>query len=236
MEYPRLARLFDHSILRPDATMEEVARYAETAARLGTATLTVQPHYIRFAVDQLAGSDVPVGTVVGFPHGNETTATKVYQTQEAIALGAAEIDVVMSIPLLKQRDKSRFVREIESVVRAADGRVVKVITENCYLTDDEKRCACHWIADAGAHFVKTSTGFAPGGATVADVRLMHDAVAGRCQVKASGGIQSIEVVLSCLEAGARRIGSSRTEEILRAFDELPVELKAAVSALTPLFA
>jgi deoxyribose-phosphate aldolase len=125
------AGIFDHSILRPDATREEVSQFAETAARLGTATLTVQPCYIRFAMERLAGTGVPVGTVIGFPHGNETTATKVYQAQEGVALGATEIDMVMSIPLLKAGEKSLFIREVESVVRAADGKIVKVITENC---------------------------------------------------------------------------------------------------------
>lgn len=146
MELTAFAKLFDHSIVRPDATRAEVAQFAETAAKLGTATLTVQPHYIRFAAEQLRGTGVLVGTVVGFPHGNETPSMKVYQVKEALDLGAEEIDMVMNIPALKNREAELFVRDIEGVVGAAAGKTVKVITENCYLTQEEKRRACEWIA------------------------------------------------------------------------------------------
>ena len=216
----RFARLFDHSIVRPDATREQVRQAAETAARLGTATLTVQPHYIRFAAEQLHGSGVLVGTVVGFPHGNETPAMKAFQTREVLDLGAEEIDMVMNIPALKNGETAVFHRDIEGVVGAADGRTVKVITENCYLTAEEKRRACNWIAEAGAHFVKTATAYADGGATLDDVRLMFDAVQGRCRVKAAGGIREIQEVLQYLRAGARRFGSTRTEQFVLAFRAL----------------
>lgn len=219
------ARLFDHSIVRPDATREEVARFADVAIRLGTATLTVQPHYIRFAAERLRGSGVLVGTVVGFPHGNETPSMKAHQAQEVLALGADEIDMVMNIPALKNRETDLFVRDIEGVVRTAEGRTVKVITENCYLTDEEKRRACAWIAQAGAHFVKTSTAYADGGATLADVRLMYDAVQGKCRVKAAGGIREIHEVLEYLQAGARRFGSTRTDRLVHAYQELPAETR-----------
>src|SRR6266540_4568675 len=122
MNVTSFAKLFDQSIVRPDATQAEVAQFAETAARLGTATLTVQPHYIRFAAEQLRGSGVLVGTVVGFPHGNETPAMKVYQTQEVLDLGAEEIDMVMNIPALKNREQELFIRDVEGVVRAAEGK------------------------------------------------------------------------------------------------------------------
>jgi deoxyribose-phosphate aldolase len=233
MDAARFAGLFDHSIVRPNATQAEVAQFAETAARLRTATLTVQPHYIPLAVDYLRGSGVLVGTVVGFPHGNETPSMKAYQAREVLELGAREIDMVMNNPALKNGEAALFGRDVAGVVQAAEGRTVKVITENCYLTDDEKRRACEWIAQAGAHFVKTSTAYADGGATLADVRLMHQAVKGRCQVKAAGGIREIHEVLEYLQAGARRFGSTRTEQLVRAFQELPAETRARFAAYLP---
>lgn len=220
MDASRFARLFDHSILRPDASPEEVGRFAAAAIRLGTATLTVQPHYVQFAAERLRGSRVRVGAVIAFPHGNETPGMKVFQAREVIDHGADEIDMVMNIPALKGGEMAWFLRDVEGVVLAARGKTVKVILENCYLSQDEKRRACEWIAQAGAQFVKTSTGFGPGGATVEDVRLMYDAVKGRCQVKASGGIRDIHQVVELYKAGARRFGSSRSEELVRAFDEL----------------
>lgn len=233
MDVTGFAKLFDHSIVRPDATQAEVDRFAETAITLGTATLTVQPHYIRFAVERLRGSGVLVGTVVGFPHGNETPSMKEYQAKEVLDLGAEEIDMVMSIPALKNGEAELFIRDIEGVVRAAEGARVKVITENCYLTQEEKRRACEWIAQAGAHFVKTSTAYAEGGATLDDVRLMYDAVKGRCQVKAAGGIREVHEVLEYLQAGARRFGSTRTDGLVRAFQALPAEEKLAFARYAP---
>jgi deoxyribose-phosphate aldolase len=233
MDAASFAKLFDHSIVRPNATQAEVAQFAETAARLGTATLTVQPHYIRFAAEQLRGSGVPVGTVVGFPHGNETPSMKVYQAQEVLDLGADEIDMVMNIPALKNREEALFIEDVAGVVRAGAGRTVKVITENCYLTEEEKERACDWIARAGAHFVKTSTAYADGGATLDDVRLMYRAVNGRCRVKAAGGIREIHEVLEYLEAGARRFGSTRTDQLVRAFQSLPAEQQAAFAEYLP---
>lgn len=219
----KFAKLFDHSIVRPDATRAAVLVAAETAVRLSTATLTVQPHYIELASERLKGSDVLVGTVVGFPHGNETPAMKAIQAKGVLALGAQEIDMVMNIPALKNREENHFRQDIEGVVRAAEGVVVKVITENCYLTDEEKHRACEWIADTGARFVKTSTAYGPGGATLADVRLMYHAVSGRCLVKAAGGVREIDEVLDYLRAGARRFGSTRTEQFVEAFRALPEE-------------
>lgn len=233
MDVKSFTRLFDHSILRPHATRAEVAQAAATAARLGTATLTVQPYYIRFAVEQLKGSGVPVGTVVGFPHGNETPSMKAYAAQEVIDLGAQEIDMVMNIAALKNGEQELFTQDVAGVVRAAQGKTVKVITENCYLTEEEKRRACEWIAQAGAHFVKTSTAYAEGGATLEDVRLMYQVVKGRCRVKAAGGIRRVEEVLEYLRAGATRFGSTRTDQLVRAFLELPAEARAAFSQSQP---
>lgn len=233
MDAAGFAKLFDHSIVRPDATLAEVSQFADTAVRLGTATLTVQPHYIQFAAQQLRASGVLLGTVVGFPHGNETPAMKEYQAKQVLDLGAEEIDMVMNIPALKNGEREVFIRDIGGVVRAAQGRTVKVITENCYLKQEEKRLACEWIAEAGAGFVKTSTAYADGGATLEDVRLMYQVVNGRCLVKAAGGIREVHEVLQYLQAGARRFGSTRTEQLVRAFQALPAETRATFSEYAP---
>ena len=232
MKTSSFAKLFDHSIIRPKATREEVLKAARTAAELKTATLTVQPHYIRLASEQLKGSGVLVATVVGFPHGNETPAMKEYQAKTVLDLGAEEIDMVMNIPALKNGEKAIFLVDIQGVVKAANGAVVKVILENCYLTQEEKRRACQWIAEAGAHFVKTSTAYAEGGATLEDVRLMYEAVAGRCQVKAAGGIRQLPEVLEFLRAGARRFGSTRTDQFVQAFEKLPAEQRRQFGEFT----
>ena len=223
------ARLFDHSVIRPDATRQMVEDFAATAARLGTASLTVQPHYIELGRDLLRGSDVLLGAVVGFPHGNETPSMKEYQANEVMDRGAQEIDMVMNIPALKNGEQELFIRDVEGVVRAADGAIVKVILENCFLTAEEKRRACIWIADAGAHFVKTSTAYAEGGATLEDARLMVEAVQGRCQVKAAGGVRELPQVLEYLEVGVRRFGSTRTEQFVRAYEALPENERARFS-------
>ncbi len=230
MKIANFARLFDHSIVRPNATREEVLTFAATAAELGTATLTVQPHYIPLALDALKGSGVLLGTVVGFPHGNETPAMKEFQAKTVLDLGAQEIDMVMNIPALKNGEKEIFIEDIERVVQAAHGLIVKVVTENCYLTQEEKIRACRWIAQTGARFVKTSTAYASGGATLEDVRLMYAAVEGKCLVKAAGGVRRVDEVLEYLKAGARRFGSSRTDQIVQAFRKLPSHQKQAFSA------
>ncbi len=223
----KFAKLFDHSIIRPDATKDNVLKFAETAVKLQTATLTVQPHYIRFAAELLRQSGVLLGTVVGFPHGNETPDMKTYQAKAVLDLGAEEIDMVMNIPALKNGEEKLFIDDVAGVVRAAEGVKVKVITENCYLTQEEKQRACRWIVQAGAHFVKTSTAYAEGGATLDDVRLMYRAVEGKCNVKAAGGVRELSEILEYLQAGARRFGSTRTEQFVRAFHELAEDKKQA---------
>ena len=225
MKAATFAKLFDHSIVRPDATAADVRAFAAAAMAANVATLTVQPHYIAFARPLLHGSDVLLGTTVGFPHGNETTAMKEYQARIALGLGAQEIDMVMNIPALKNGEEALFREDVSRVVRAAEGAVVKVITENGYLTDAEKRRACRWIAESGADFVKTATAYAEGGATIDDVALMHQAISGvgHCRVKAAGGIRTLDEILAFLRAGARRFGSTRSDQFVQAFDALPDE-------------
>ncbi|HKY54786.1 MAG TPA: deoxyribose-phosphate aldolase [Anaerolineales bacterium] len=221
MKVQTFAKLFDHSIVRPYATRGDVIKSAETAGTLRTATLTVQPPYIRLAIEQLKGTGVLTGTVVGFPHGNETPVMKEFQAKTVLDLGAEEIDMVMNIPALKNGEKEWFIEDIQRVVQTAKSFKVKVITENAYLTEEEKRRACQWIAQAGAHFVKTSTAYADGGATLEDVRLMYEAVEGKCQVKAAGGIRKIDEILEYLKAGVTRFGSTRTDQFVQAFKALP---------------
>jgi len=223
MKIATIGKLFDHSILRPDATRDAIVSFAEMAVKLKTASLMLQPCNLRFAADVLKGSGVLLASVIGFPHGNETPSMKEFQTREVVQLGAQEIDMVMNIPAFKNNDKRVFFTDIEGVVRAAKGFKVKVILENCFLTDEEKRRACEWIAQTGAHFVKTSTGFAASGATLDDVRLMHTAVAGKCEVKAAGGVKTIGEVLAFLKVGATRFGSTRSDQIIQAYRELPGE-------------
>ena len=158
---------------------------------------------------------------------------KEHQAREVVDLGAEEIDMVMNIPALKNGENEIFIRDIQGVIRAGDGRIVKVILENCFLTDPEKRLACEWIAEAGAHFVKTSTAYAVGGATLEDVRLMYDTVRGRCLVKAAGGVRQLHEVLEFLQAGARRFGSTRTDQFVREFQELPADERAAFREYLP---
>lgn len=231
----RFAKLFDHSIVRPDATHSDVIRAAQTAASLGTSTLTVQPHYITLGLEHLRGSSVLLGTVVGFPHGNETPPMKRFQARTVMDMGAQEIDMVMNIPALKNSEQDLFIDDVAGVVQEARSAIVKVILENGLLTDEEKRRACEWIARAGAHFVKTSTAYAEGGATLDDVRLMYAAVNGRCLVKAAGGVRTLDQVLEFLQAGARRFGSTRTDQFATAFRALPAERQAVFGKFLPHF-
>ena len=210
----QLARIIDHSLLKPQLTDREIEVGCAVAARFHVFSVTVKPCHIGLARRCLRGTDVQVGTVVGFPHGGHTTATKAFETRDALERGAAEIDMVIDIGALRSSDDARVQDDIAAVVQAARGHVVKVILENFYLTDEEKVRGCHLAEAAGAAFVKTSTGFAPGGATLADVRLMRASVGSRVQVKAAGGIQTWQAALDFVVAGATRLAASQTEQIL----------------------
>ena len=210
----QLARIIDHSLLKPHLTDREIETGCAVAARFHVCSVTVKPCHIALARRCLQGTDVQVGTVVGFPHGGHTPATKTFETRDALARGAAEIDMVIDIGALRSGDDARAQDDIAAVVHAARGHVVKVILENFYLTDEEKVRGCRLAEAAGAAFVKTSTGFAPGGATLADVRLMRASVSSRVQVKAAGGIQTWQAALDFVDAGATRLAASQTEQIL----------------------
>lgn len=217
MTRSELARLLDHSVLKPELSAEDVAAGAAIVRVWNISFYCVQPCWVALAVDAVAGTEAQIVAVVGFPHGCDRLETKARATELAIADGAREIDTVIHFGALRGGDPATVTADIEAVVRAAQGFPVKAILETAALTDSEKRLACQLAVDAGAAFVKTSTGFHPGGgATVADVRLMREAVGSAAGVKASGGIRNLADTLAMIEAGANRIGTSSSAAILAA--------------------
>jgi deoxyribose-phosphate aldolase len=213
----KVAKTIDHSTLGPAMTLDEVKAGCEVALKYDVASVCCKPADVKFVAEILKGSDVLVGTVVGFPHGSSTTASKVFETKEAVASGAVEIDVVINIGHLKSGKTKEVQDEIAAAVVAAAGNQVKVILENAYLTDDEKITACKLVEAAGAHYVKTSTGFAPTGATLADVKLMRASCSPKVKVKSAGGVKTLDQLLEFLDAGIDRSGSSSTASILDEF-------------------
>lgn len=211
----RLAHLIDNTLLAPDASPEQINALCDASLRLGCASVCVSPLYVLLAARRLAGSSVKVCTVIGFPSGASTTATKAFEAADAVKNGADELDMVLPIGLLKSGDDEAVRQDVKAVVQAAAGRIVKVILETCLLNDEQIVRACRLCREAGAGFVKTSTGFSSGGATEHAVSLMAQTVGGSMGVKASGGIRTRAQALAFLAAGATRIGASRTEEICR---------------------
>ena len=218
--YEQLAKTIDHSLLRPELTEADVIAGCELAKKYHVASVCVKPCHVKLAWKLLDGSDVAVGTVVGFPHGNSTTSTKVFETEDAIAHGATEIDMVINIGALRGGQADIVRNEIRAVVNVAHPRtIVKVILENAYLTHDEKVLGCQLAEEAGADFVKTSTGFAPSGATVEDIALMRATVGPRVQVKAAHGVRTVDQLLAMIDAGATRAGATATAAILDEFKQ-----------------
>lgn len=216
--YEELAKTIDHSLLSPDMDEGTVIAGCQLARKYNVASVCVKPYHVKLAVEQLKGSDVEVGTVVGFPHGSSTTETKVFEARDAIANGATELDMVLNIGELKSGHADYVRQDIAAVVSAADGKaLVKVIFENAYLTDEEKRLACELCEAAGADFVKTSTGYAPGGATIEDLKLMRANVGPQMQVKAAGGVRSLDAILEVIDVGTTRVGATATAKILDDF-------------------
>lgn len=212
-----LARLLDHSVLKPEAAASDIHAGIEIVRAWRIGYFCVQPYWVKLAAGALAGADAGVVSVVGFPHGADTATTKARAAFAAIADGAREIDTVLNIGALKSGAENEAAADIAAVVRAVEGLPVKVIIEAGALTDDEKRLACRLAVDAGAAFVKTSTGFHPtGGATIADVRLMRAAVGPGVGVKAAGGIRTLTEARAMLAAGANRLGTSASAAILAA--------------------
>ena len=209
-----LPALIDHTVLRPDATKVEVLRLCEEAKDNGFMVIFVPPCYLDEAMAAVAGTGIRVGIPIGFPLGGHSTTIKVAEAVEAVQRGATVLDMVLNISRLKSADHDYVRTDIAEVVKATMGVEHKVILETCYLTPQEKRTACRLVVEAGADYVKTSTGFGAAGATVEDVRLLREVVAGRVKVKASGGIRDWKTTRAMLEAGADRIGTSAGLKII----------------------
>lgn len=209
-----LSKYFDHTILKPAATEKEVRTVCKEALYYNFASVCVNQYRTKLAKSLLEGTDVCVCTVVGFPLGAVSTQVKVFETLQAIRDGADEIDMVMNIGAMKDKNYRYVQHDIECVKNACKDKILKVIIETCMLEEEEKRKACELAVKAGADFVKTSTGFGDGGATTDDVALMKYAVAGKAKVKASGGIRDYRTAMQMVKAGAARLGTSATVEIM----------------------
>ena len=210
-----LARYFDHTILKPEATESDVQKICDEALAHHFFSVCVNPSHVEFCKNYLRGSDVKIATVVGFPLGATTTEVKAFEAAQGVAAGADEIDMVLNVGALKSGDFERVRYDIMAVVKASAPALVKVILETCLLTDDEKRRACELSVAAGAHFVKTSTGFSKSGATVADIKLMRTTVGPKIGVKASGGVRTLSDAVALIDAGASRLGASASVAILK---------------------
>ncbi len=211
----KLNKYIDHTILKPDTSKEQVAKILAEAKEYDFASVCVNPTWVTYAAQELKDSDVKVCTVIGFPLGANTPAVKAFETKDAIENGADEIDMVINIGALKSKNDELVLEDIKAVVEASGDKLVKVIIETCLLTEEEKVKACHLSKEAGADFVKTSTGFSTGGATVEDVALMRKTVGSDMGVKASGGARSYEDAIAFIEAGATRIGASSGVAIMK---------------------
>ncbi|UOE95308.1 deoxyribose-phosphate aldolase [Alkalihalobacillus sp. LMS39] len=211
-----IANMIDHTLLKAEATKAQVIELCEEAKKYHFFSVCVNPTWIEEAKMQLQNSDVKVCTVIGFPLGATTTETKMFETKDAIQKGADEVDMVINIGKLKDKEYEAVQADIQAVVTAANGQaLVKVIIETSLLTDEEKRKACELAVEAGADFVKTSTGFSTGGATVEDIRLMRNTVGPDIGVKASGGVRDQQTAKAVIDAGATRIGASSSIAIVK---------------------
>lgn len=212
----QIAQMIDHSLLRPELTREDIRKGCEIARKYKVATVCCSPSDVALVKELLNGSNVKTTTVVGFPHGYNTTETKVFEAKQAIKDGAVELDMVINISRLLSGDYEYVKNDIRAVARTAHRHhvLVKVILENYYLTDEQKKIACRLCEEAGADFVKTSTGFAAGGATLEDLRLMRQTVSQKVQVKAAGGVRDLEMALKVRQIGCTRFGATQTEAIM----------------------
>jgi deoxyribose-phosphate aldolase len=235
LSYRDVAKTIDHSLLRPELDLATVEEGVRLAVRHDVASATVRPADVALAARLVAGSDVLVSTVVGFPHGSSATSTKVAEAERALADGALELDMVLNIGRLRSGLDVEVADEIAAVVAVArgGGAIVKVILENAYLTDGEKVRGCRLSEEAGAAFVKTSTGFAPTGATLEDLRLMRASVSPAVQVKAAGGVRTLEALLEVMAVGVTRIGATATATILEDFEARKAALAGAARPSTP---
>jgi deoxyribose-phosphate aldolase len=211
----QLSHYIDHTLLKPEATLAQINALCKEAVEHGFFSVCVNSSYAKTCYDLLKNTPVKVCCVVGFPLGAMDTESKAFETQNAVKNGATEIDMVIHVGAVKDRRQDYVTADIAAVVAAAKGNTVKVIIETALLTDDEKKLACQWALDAKAHFVKTSTGFVNGGATVEDIRIMKKVVGDNMQIKASGGIKSLHAAEALIQAGASRLGTSSGVSLIR---------------------
>ncbi len=211
----QLASMIDHSLLRPNATREQLRRFCEEAIAFGFKAVCINPIHVADAVQMLKGKEPFVCSVVGFPFGTHSPKSKTFETEQVIRVGAREVDMVIRVGALKEGRDDEVLEDIKAVVKAASGHPVKVILETCYLTDEEKIRGCKLAIEAGASFVKTSTGFAEAGAKIEDVKLMRKTVGKEFGVKAAGGIRTLEEASKMIEAGANRLGTSASVAIIK---------------------
>jgi len=232
LTYNDIAKTIDHSLLRPELDDSFIDENLHLAGACEVASATMRPADVVRAVEALRGSSVKVGTVVGFPHGNHLTASKVFETERALEQGAVEIDMVILIGAMKSGRDKDVEADIRAVVDATHGAggIVKVIFENAYLTDDEKVRACRLSEAAGADFVKTSTGFAPTGATHEDLMLMRANTSPHIEVKAAGGVRTLDALLAVMCLGVTRIGATATKQILDEFKARKADSDTAAAA------
>lgn len=214
MTTEEILRKVDHTLLAQTATWEEIRGILDDAMKYHTASACIPPSYVKRAAEYVNGR-LPICTVIGFPNGYSTTITKVFETKDAVADGASEIDMVLNIGFLKDSRYDEIEAEIRAVHEACGGRILKVIIETCLLTDEEKIKMCELVTKAGAEFIKTSTGFSKAGATFADVKLMKEHVGPGVKVKAAGGISSFDDAEKFIELGADRLGTSRLVKIIK---------------------
>lgn len=210
----RILAAVDHTLLHPESTWNEIKELCDDAIKYGVASVCIPPSFVKRVSDYVGGR-VAICTVIGFPNGYSTTAAKVFETGDAVANGADEIDMVINIGDLKDKNEEGIAREIRAVKAACDGRILKVIIETCLLTEQEKVTMCRLVTEAGADFIKTSTGFSTAGATFDDVRLFAEFVGDNVRIKAAGGISSMEDGARFLELGASRLGTSRIVKIVK---------------------
>lgn len=211
-----IAQYIDHTILKPEVTKKDIKKICDEAKEFNFFSVCVNGSNVRFVSEQLKDTDIKVTVVVGFPLGAMTTETKVFETNDAIENGANEVDMVMNIGALKEGNKDQVLKDIKSVVDiAGDRAIVKVIIETSLLTEEEKVLACQLAKQAGAHFVKTSTGFSTGGAMVEDIQLMRETVGPELGVKASGGVRDLKTAQDMIAAGATRLGASASVDIVK---------------------
>lgn len=214
MEQSNILAIVDHTLLLQTSTWEEIKVICDDAIKFNTASVCIPPCYVKKASEYM-GDKMTVCTVIGFPNGNCTTATKVFETKDAIANGAKEIDMVINVGALKAKDYDYVLNEIKEIKAACGDKILKVIIETCLLTDDEKVKMCELVTEAGADFIKTSTGFSTSGATFEDVEIFAKNVGKDVKIKAAGGISSLDDAKQFMELGASRLGTSRIVKIIK---------------------